>query len=112
MDQNARCTFNPIDAEALLQGIGNGSTPNFPQTGRQFGPFSLIAKNGGSAIAARSGSSISSQDCTIYYVAGGVLSSSGVTVPVYNMSSTAVAADAYIIAAKACGVWVAVWEDC
>lgn len=71
-----------------------------------------LCKNGASTIAARSGSTLSSQSCTVYTATSGTLASTSSTITVYNLSTEAVAANAYIIAALISGIWIAVWEDC
>lgn len=104
-----RNTFNDQDAEELLNLLG--TTPqDFTRRLGSSPCYLLQTPSGG--IAARSGSTISSADCTLYSGAGGSLVSAGITVPVYNLSTTAVAGSVYIIAVFAGGVMVAVWEDC
>lgn len=71
-----------------------------------------VCKNGATAIAARSGSTLSSQNCTLYSTAGGTLTAQTPTIAVRNLSTTAVAADAYIIALWDGESWLAGWEDC
>lgn len=112
MEDNHVYGFSKPDALHVLQKLGIGGGGETGLSDRPNGPWLVIAKNGGSAIAARSGSTISSQSCTIQYVASGTISAASDTITVYNLSTTAVAADAYIVAAKASGVWIAVWEDC
>lgn len=55
-----------------------------------------IAKNGASAITARSGTTVSSGSVTIYQRSTTTIATTGVSVTVWNLSDTAVAADAYI----------------
>lgn len=79
---------------------------------RPAGPQLRLCKNGASAIAARSGSTISSQSCTLQKGSGGTIAALTDSITVYNLSTTAVAANAYIIAALVGDIWIAVWEDC
>ena len=83
-------------------------------------PGGYIAKTGSGGIAARSGTTPGSATVTLYYVSSGVLTkrtdSSGadVTVTAYNLSTTAVAGDAYIVIQPELlsGKLIATWEDC
>jgi hypothetical protein len=102
--------FRKLDAEQLIQvlGSGKGSDTLPPSTTSA----NYIAMTPGGGIPARSGTTISKADCTVYSATGGTLTSAGITVPVYNLSTTAVGASKYIVAAWAGGVLVAVWEDC
>tara|TARA_R110002020_G_scaffold175625_1_gene367601 strand:- start:1594 stop:2232 length:639 start_codon:yes stop_codon:yes gene_type:complete len=73
-----------------------------------------VAKAGSSGVAARSGTSAGDGEVTIYSIVSGVLTSTGKTVYVYNLSATAVADDAYITI-KRCSldeVWIVDAEDC
>lgn len=71
-----------------------------------------LCKNGGSTIAARSGSTLSKRSCTKYTAPGGSLTAGSASIDVYNLSTVAVAANAYIIALFAGGIWLCGWEDC
>ena len=71
-----------------------------------------ICKNGGSAITGRSGATISYASCTVYSGSGGSLASTAASINVYNLSTTAIAANAYLVAVYDGEIWVAVWEDC
>jgi hypothetical protein len=73
-----------------------------------------LAKNGGSTIAARSGTTVSSGTVTLYYVSGTTLTSLGISVSAFNLSGTAVAADAWLNVAPEAGSgkWFVTWEDC
>jgi hypothetical protein len=102
--------FRKLDAEQLIQVLGEGKgNDTLPGRNRS---VNYIAMTPGGGIAARSGTTISSADCAVYSGEGGTLTSAGITVPVYNLSTTAVGASKYIVAAWAGGVLVAVWEDC
>lgn len=63
-------------------------------------------------IAARTTTTLPSEDCTLQNVAGGVINAETITEKVYNMGSEAVAGSIYIQAALIDGIWVANWEDC
>lgn len=109
-NDNSIYGFNRQDAQSLIQMISTGASgvrpfvpPNVP---------SYIAYTPSGGIAARSGSSISSASCTIYRGVGGTLQTSSLDVTVYNLSTTAVAGNKYIVCMLASGVLVAVWEDC
>lgn len=96
-------------AEQLKQSVGGGDS-SYREGGGSSPSYILQTPGGG--IAARSGTTVSSANCTVYNALGGTLTSAGFTLPVYNLSTTAVAASAYIVAVPAGGVLVAVWEDC
>lgn len=81
----------------------------------------VIAKTGGSGIAARTGTTPGSASCTLYKInSSGVLetakdrSGSDVTVTVYNLSAYAVEADTYIQAKQemVSGKFLCDFEDC
>ena len=79
----------------------------------------IIAKAPGGGIAARSGTTVSSASCTVWRINDSDTlvnvkdnSNSNLSVDVYHLGSTAVAADAYIQAAWINGKWVAMMEDC
>lgn len=74
-----------------------------------------IAKNGGSTIAARSGTTPGSGTVTLYYIdSSNVLTSLGVTVTAYNLAGSTVAADAWLQVKleSGSGKWLVDWEDC
>lgn len=67
----------------------------------QFIPETYYAKAGGSGISARSGSTLGSGTVTLYYRgASNVLTTTGITVTCYNISGTAVDADAWLIISR------------
>lgn len=105
-----RNTFNDSDAEALLQMIG-GEGFTLTEGNRGKSPSYLLMTPGG-GIAARSGTTVSFADCTVYSVIGTTLTSAGITLPVGNMSTTAVAGSTYILAVFAGGALLCNWEDC
>jgi hypothetical protein len=73
-----------------------------------------VAKAGGSGVTARSGTTAGSGTVTIYYIDGGVLTSTSQTVTAYSLSATAVANNAYITI-KRCSLdeeWIVDAEDC
>ena len=55
-----------------------------------------IGQNGGSQIAARSGTTVSSGTVTVYKQTGGTINSVSQTVTAFNLSTDAVAANAYV----------------
>ena len=73
-----------------------------------------VAKAGASGVTARSGTTAGSGTVTIYYIDGGVLTSTSQTVIAYSLSATAVANNAYITI-KRCSLdeeWIVDAEDC
>lgn len=96
-------------AEQLKQLVGGGDISHREGGGNS---PSYILQTPGGGIAARSGSTVSSANCTVYNALGGTLTSAGFTLPVYNLSTTAVVGSVYIVAVMAGGVLIAVWEDC
>ena len=112
------------DIEAVLKMIGKApSRKLLPSAGVvQNGQIltSIIAKAPGGGIPARSTTTPGSATCAAYYIdtagptltaipdSGGV----GVSVTVYHLGATAVAADAWITAKRVGTVWVADMEDC
>ena len=73
-----------------------------------------VAKAGASGVTARSGTTAGSGTVTIYYIDGGVLTSTSQTVTAYSLSATAVANNAYITI-KRCSLdeeWIVDAEDC
>ena len=73
-----------------------------------------VAKAGASGVTARSGTTAGSGEVSIYYIASGVLTSTGETLTAYNLSATAVANNAYITI-KRCSLdeeWIVDAEDC
>jgi len=102
--------FNSFDAESLVQLIDNGRIGGRESHIRS--PLNYIAKTPGGGIAARSGSTVSKADCTVYIIDGTTLTVSSIEVPIFNLSTTAIAGNTYIVAVRAGGVLVAVWEDC
>jgi hypothetical protein len=102
--------FRKLDAEQLIQIIGSGKGVE-QLTGNTRG-VNYIAKTPGGGIAARSGTTITYADCTVYTGQAGILESADIEVPIYNLSTTAIAGNTYVVAVWASGVLVAVWEDC
>lgn len=105
--------FNKRDAEALLSGIASedGEHNDWHPVGGD-GTRSLVCKTGGSGIAARSGTTISSATCTVWTRSGSTLSATADTITVYNLSASAVGNTVHIVAEMTNIGWVAVWEDC
>jgi hypothetical protein len=106
--------FNRSDAEALILTIG-GSDAEFPEIrprGVDGRVRHAMTKSGG--IAARSSLTMGSATCDLYdSSSSGVLSDSGTDVTVYNMATSAIAANTHImIQQNNAGLWVVVVEDC
>lgn len=104
-----RFTFNAQDADAILQMVGT-TLPPLQRLRNKSGAYIAQTPSGG--IAARSGSTVSSANCTIYAINGTSLTSASITLPVFNLSTSAVAGNAYIICLFAGGALVCNWEDC
>ena len=102
--------FNESDADALIQMIGGEETTHIE--GQVRSRSALLCRTGGSGIAARSSTTVASATCTVWRRSGTTISASTTTIPVYNLSTSAVAANAYIIASPTNIGYVAVWEDC
>lgn len=96
-------------AEQLRQMVGGGDSLLNGKLGSQ---PAYIAQTPSGGIAARSGSTVSSANCTIYAINGTSLTSASITLPVFNLSTSAVAENAYIICLFAGGALVCNWEDC
>lgn len=104
-------------AEQLKQLVGDGDG-QFPTPGGKSPNYILQAPAGG--IAGKSGSTISWATCTVQGITGftgttsgtATLGSASITLPVFNLSVVAVAANAIIIAIPAGGWLVCNWEDC
>lgn len=104
-----RNTFNDQDAEELLGMLGSGKGDGTLRRGAS--PCYILQTPSG-GIAARSGTTVSSANCTVYSVISNTLTSATITLPVYNLSTKAVAGSVYIGAVMMGGVLIAVWEDC
>jgi hypothetical protein len=76
------------------------------------GATSVVCITGGSGIAARSGTTISSATCTRVSRSSSTISTGSATVTVWNLSTTAVGNSVYIVAVPTNIGYVAVWEDC
>lgn len=105
-----RFTLNAQDADAVIQRIGKigNSQPQSPGIRNHC----ILAYTPGGGIAARSGTTVSSANCTVYYNDNGTLTSASFTVPIYNLSTTAVAGSSYVLAVLAGGTLFCNWEDC
>lgn len=80
-------------------------------------PQVIVCKTGGTGIAAASGSgprSMGSAECSIFEDDGtGVMTDSTIDEDIYNIMSTAVGANAFILASRNDrGLWVVTAEDC
>ena len=109
--------FDFHDASALAsqvpRGTGREITLHHQPVLRQGGYLALTPSGG---IPARVGTTVTMVDCPIYYLAGTgstrTLTSTGVSLPVGNMSTTAIAGSAYIMVAPFGGALLPPWEDC
>lgn len=82
------------------------ATSKYPRT-----PI-YLCKNGGSTIAALSGSTISSGTVTIWEVNGTTISASSDTITAFNSMSSAVGANKMVFVAYASGEWFVIAEAC
>ena len=105
-------TFGFKDKEVAeqLKQIAGGGDDAFPIPGGKSPSYILQTPSGG--IAPRSGTTVSFANCTVYSIIGTTLTSAGFTLPVGNLSTTAVAGSVYIGAVFMGGALIAVWEDC
>lgn len=112
-----RNTFNDQDAEELLGMLGDGKRLFEARQGKS-PSYILQAPAGG--IPAKSGSTVYWANCTVQSISSfsgttsgsASLGSVAIDLPVFNLSTTAVAANALIVAVPAGGWLIAVWEDC
>ena len=63
-------------------------------------------------IAARSGTTVTSASCPVYYIDGSTLTAFNESIDVYNLAGAAVAGSTYITAKLVGTNWVADMEDC
>lgn len=86
-----------------------------------FGLLTYLAKTDGSGITARSGTTLGSGTVTLYQTNSSHqlatwndAAGNPITKTAYNMSTTAVAANAYVVVMQELlsGKLIAVWEDC
>ncbi|WP_143206536.1 hypothetical protein [Singulisphaera sp. GP187] len=72
-----------------------------------------IAKASSSGIPARVGSTLGkATDVVLYDLAEGVLASETVTETAYNMSTTAIGANSYVMLNRVGNYWIVAFEDC
>jgi hypothetical protein len=106
--------FDYHDAVSLKQSLSLGAKMTAPDGRGQQGGY--IAKTPSGGIAARSGDTVTMVDCDIYYLSGTgstrTVTPTGITLPVGNMSTTAIAGSVYIMVAPFGGALMAPWEDC
>ena len=102
--------FRDKEVAEQLKQIAGGGDNSYDEGAGHSPSYILQTPSGG--IAARSGTTVSFANCTVFSVVGTTLTSAGFTLPVGNLSTTAVAGSAYIVAVMAGGALVAVWEDC
>jgi hypothetical protein len=102
--------FNKTDAADLVQLIGGADREHIMSVASRRG--GLVCKTPGGGIAARSGTTVSSATCTVWKRATSTMSAGTTTLPVWNLSTAAVAATEFIVAVPTNIGYVAVWEDC
>ena len=129
-DENGVATYGKItdaDGEAIEVDVYNSSLVPVPvdafiRISRDFrsglwmtGEMqTAVAEVGSLGISARSGTTAGSGEAKIHYIAGGVLTDTGETLEVYNLSGSAINADSYITI-KRCSLdedWIVDAEDC
>lgn len=94
-----------------VEDMSRGGTGGRGRTSTPWNPGSMVAKNGGSTIAALSSSTPGSGTVTGYTFNGSTVASSD-TVTAYNMGSATVAANAWLILSYVGGYWFIVAEMC
>lgn len=103
--------FNQPDARDLVNLIGSdggGLTPDQQPPTRQ--PAIFQTPVGG--IAARSGTTAGSASCTMYYMDGTTITTTGNSFTVYNIFGDAIGGSVYIVASPVKGGYVLISEDC
>jgi hypothetical protein len=111
---NSTYGFNRDDAGELIQLIGGRDVEWEEMKPRSGGGRVRHAMTKSGGIAARSSLTMGSAACDLYdSSSAGVLSDSGTDVTVYNMATSAIAANTHImIQQNNAGLWVVVVEDC
>lgn len=103
--------FSQPDAIDLVNMIGGEESIGVDPMPATRQPAIFQTPSGG--IPARSGTSAGSAVCTMFYIDGGTIATTGRSHTVYNIfASEDVAGDAYIVASPAKGGWVVISEDC
>ena len=105
------------DIEKVLRLIGQSPTRKTPlkttEPHRKIFSNGIIAQTPSGGIAARSGTTVSSAECTPVYIDGTTLTTYGSgTITVYNIAASAIAGTTYITAKLVGTNWVADAEDC
>lgn len=98
------CGEDDVDTDVLrifLSQVAEGGEANVKM---------FVTPSGG--IAARSGATLGSSNCTVLDVSSGSRSVTSITETVYNNFTSAVAGSTDIAAAKVNGIWVVIAEDC
>jgi len=115
--ETAQMVLAVIDELQRRGVIGKTGRKEPPPTIR--GVNAVIALTPGGGIAARSGTTAGSANCTFYRVnSSGTLTTvkdnagSDITATVYNIAGSAIAGSAYIQAKYIYGEWIADFEDC
>ena len=103
--------FNREDTIELINLIGNADA-EFPEAVGSKSVTGLVCVTPSGGIAARSGTTVSSATCVVWKRSSSTLSATSSSVTVFNLSTTAVAGNAYIVADPTNIGLVAVWEDC
>jgi hypothetical protein len=97
--------------EIVYAPSGTGELECVVRFGNDVPAIVIMTPSGG--IPARSGTTVGKANCTIYSISSGdVLTSTGRTVSVVNLSTTAVAGSVYGQAKRAAGRWVIDYEEC
>ena len=104
--------FSKQDARELIDSIGGSGGDEMP-TPQPDGRHAIIVQTPGGGIPARSGATVGKATCTIFRVTSAdALESTGVSVPVINLATEAVAGSVYGQAKRASGRWVLDYEEC
>lgn len=114
LEDDAVYGFNKGDSEELLRLIGDrGVTEVKTKASLDFDKLLVVMTPSG-GIAARSGTTCGTADCTVQVVTyDGAITATTRTIKVCNLSEDAVGGSAYIMCHKVPGgAYVAHWEDC
>lgn len=105
------------DIDRVLKLIeGPPGKKNLPELGvsqnKKIFRYGVLAQTPSGGIAARSGTTVTSASCTVYYIDAGTITSYGESIDVYNIAGSAIAGSTYITAKLVGTVWIADAEDC
>ncbi len=107
--------FSKERGEGLSRLLDASATLGQSNRGKMFPAARIaIARAPSGGIAARSGTTPGSATCGLYELSSGSLVDSGITETVYNVFSSAIANNAYVIIAQDYigGDWYVISEDC